>query len=156
MAEFFCLAVPLFIAICMSILIYLGMNSTKWPSVKGRKIRYKISKQTYGVKFPTLQQDAVLGTIDLKYEYTVNNRTYRSSRISYLNKPYGPMEEIKYDELLLKIEKDDFAVYYCVRFPRISVLKPGFEDLQANIWTMVIIIFIGAFSYLITRLFGAT
>lgn len=152
MAAIICLGVPLIAAGYLAVLIYLGINSTKWPSVKGKKIKYEITEQTLRVKFPSVQDDVVAGTVRLKYEYVVGNRIYRSSRISYLNKNYGAIEDLESDALLSSVKNDDFVVYYFDKFPQISVLRPGFEDLEANIGSIVMIIFGGALIYLLYKL----
>lgn len=152
MAAIICLGVPLIAAGYLVVLMYLGINSKKWPSVKGKKIKYEITEQTLRAKFPSVQDDVAVGTVQLKYEYVVRNKTYRSSRISYLNKNYGGVEELESDTLLTSVRNDDFVVYYFDRFPQISVLRPGFEDLEANIGTIVMIIFGGALIYLLYKL----
>lgn len=64
-----------------------------------------------------------------------------------MNDYFLPIENIAKDELIEKIKTDDFDVYYYDKFPKFSVLKKGYDEVQSNIFCILFILAVGAFAY---------
>lgn len=113
---------------CMTVVnMYLGLSAKNWPSTTGKVLVSEILARkslfdTWGANFfrPILV-----------YEYCVNGKTYRSTRLDnrltfegdrefadYIVSRYGPNSQVK--------------VYYHSWFPGISALLPGMQQLGAH------------------------
>lgn len=106
------------------LLIHLGQKSTKWPSVAGKLLEFRV----VNARFISVQ---------LKYEYEVNDKKYIGKRMSFLNPTYDSEKSIETDKFCNHVKKDDFQVYYLENYPRISTLQTGFKG-----WSNAILIII--------------
>jgi hypothetical protein len=112
-------------------LVCLGRDSLNWPTTKGKLVSIDAKKRR--------PQSSFL-LITVTYEYIVGEKKYVGSRISYLNEYMTSVDEIESDEFLNQIKQDNFNVYYFPKFPKISVIKPGFIDLSVTIFAIVTMI----------------
>lgn len=99
----------------------VALYSKTWPSTQGRLITASVDSDTSSGQYT--ESPKVL------YEFTVGNRTYRSSLIRpsgdlswsttvpELSSAQGQVDEI--------VNRGEPIVYYCPIFPRYACLRPG-------------------------------
>jgi len=88
-------------------------NTADWPSVQGRILSLSVDRpENHGAESP------------LMYEYEVDGKVYRSTRVAYVDKPN--LEFNEWIQLANGLPKDGtVAVYFDPEDPNESVLKAG-------------------------------
>lgn len=114
--------------IFISLLIYLGQSSRKWPSAAGKILEFKAEQ----VRFVSIK---------VKYEYVVNEEKYIGKRISFINPFISTLEELKSDNFYSRIQREDFNVFYHPKYPKISTLKRGYNEWGATVLVILMLLF---------------
>lgn len=100
------------------LLIYGGkkaIQSNQWQSVKGRIISSEISER----RTESEQGSKFIRSAKVVYQYSVNNKRYTSTRISFWKKTYAEISIKRYPA------GKRVVVYYAPKNPKESVLDKG-------------------------------
>jgi hypothetical protein len=121
-------AVILLSLIYLICLVYLGVKSSKWDSTQGSLLDIKIEKARFM-------------SVKIKYEYVVNGNKYLGNRISYINPLYPTIDDVKSDDVINNVKKNEFKVYYLKNNPKLATLKTGIKELPTTIFILIALLF---------------
>jgi len=105
-------------AFFMFLLIYGGKKATQsrqWQPIKGRIISSEISER----RTESEQGSKFIRSAKVVYQYSVNNKKYTSTRISFWKKTYAEISIKRYPA------GKRVVVYYDPKNPKVSVLDKG-------------------------------
>jgi hypothetical protein len=143
------MTLPLILSLYFILHILFGVSSSKWPHVKGHLLELKVDERKYVNKFPSLMDDVKYCIIKLKYEYEVDGKLYKGSRINYgKDNSYVTPEELESSEFFSNIRNGNFLVYYLKSLPQIATLRTGISNMKNHIIGIGFIMFFGSLVYL--------
>ena len=117
-------------------LIFSKMSKS-WPVVQGR-----VSERNNTINGGP--NDA-LNQLKIKYEYSVKNKSYVSSRLCFGTLGFGSKQEL-FGALPELQQGSMIEIRYWPLFPSVSVYKPGFVDVRKNLALLFFgIVFVGVF-----------
>lgn len=115
--------------------IYLGFISNNWSYADGVLVYVKINESRFV-------------SMDVKYEYYVNERKYAGKRISFMNPVYTSISDLKSDKLYKDIDNKNIRVYFSDYFPKIAVLRKGVHNIGAAC-LLLLMLFLGLFALIL-------
>ena len=96
-------------------MFYLGHSSESWPQIEGKILSSKIVEDD--------SDSETMYSLDISYEYSVDNRIYKSSALSYDDLETNDYQKIQ--DQYHRFPRGPVAVYYDPVTPENSVLQPG-------------------------------
>ncbi len=125
------LGVAMILAIVAVIFIYIGINdilnasaSAGWPHTSGKVISSRVTASQREVKRDNYTETVTDYTPVVTYQYTVNDRTYRSQTISFSFGDTGSWTAA-YSIQAKYPDGTPVQVYYSPDNPALGVLEPG-------------------------------